>query len=193
MFLPLVQYGDWGTVRRRMVPVVKQLVRGAPLNEVMCRDGLVDSSKQSGLIVLSGVMPGSVSSFYSCMPWRDVWEKMFDLQLVKTSPSQLENEMFEASLATSWGVLGLMGSDCREWLLPRERHEPFLNAALDVWSELDSVGARYYVALEGRSLWSVSNNLHYVLAHMGVPGEVLRSPLPDEGPRGLLRYRRSFN
>jgi len=37
----------------------------------------------------------------------------------------------------------------------------------------------------------VPNNLHFVLANMGVPGDVLRAPPPPEGPRALLRYARA--
>ena len=56
--------------------------------------------------------------------------------------------------------------------------------------ELDSIGERYYVAVQGQRLWSLPTGLHYVLANMGVPTEVLRAPLPADGPRGLLRYAR---
>jgi hypothetical protein len=34
----------------------------------------------------------------------------------------------------------------------------------------------------------VPNNLHYVLANMGVPNDVLQAPLP---PEGRLRYARA--
>lgn len=78
--------------------------------------------------------------------------------------------------------------DNRSWLYPTARHEPFLHAALAAWDELDAVGARYYVAVQGERLWSTPNNLHYVLGNMGVPNELLRAPLPPEGPRALLRY-----
>jgi len=66
-------------------------------------------------------------------------------------------------------------------------------AALEVWPELDAVGPRYYSAVQGRPLWSMPNNLHFVLANLGVPNDVLRAPLPQEGPRALLRYVRPVN
>jgi hypothetical protein len=47
--------------------------------------------------------------------------------------------------------------------------------------------------VQGTTLWSIPNNLHYVLANMGVPHDLLRAPLPAEGPRGLLRYVRVAN
>jgi len=73
------------------------------------------------------------------------------------------------------------------------RHEPFLHAVLAAWDELDAVGPRYYAVVQGQRLWSVPNNLHYVLATMGVPAEILRAPLPAEGPRALLQYLRRTN
>jgi hypothetical protein len=88
------------------------------------------------------------------------------------------------------GILGLLSSDNQTWLIRRERHQPFLNATLAVWDELDSVGPRYYWAVQGERLWRVARGLHYVLANMGVPNDVLRSPLPPEGPRALLQYAR---
>jgi hypothetical protein len=39
----------------------------------------------------------------------------------------------------------------------------------------------------------VPNNLHFVLANLGVPTDVLRAPLPPEGTRALLRYVRPVN
>jgi hypothetical protein len=184
--LPAVQQGVWKTVKRRMQGIVTRLVHGEPLHDVMTSDGLIDVTDQPGLLVMAGMISGSETSFYCYLPWKLAWDAMFDLRTIKTSPSPLEDAVFEASLRTSWGVLGLMASDSQAWLLPRERHEPFLNAALAAWNELDAVGARYYVALQGKPLWSVPNNLHYVLANMGVPTEVLRAPLPAEGPRALL-------
>ena len=60
-----------------------------------------------------------------------------------------------------------------------------------VWDDLDAVGPRYYAAVQGQRLWSLPTGLHYVLANMGVPNDVLRAPLPAEGPRVLLRYARA--
>jgi hypothetical protein len=59
------------------------------------------------------------------------------------------------------------------------------------WPELDALGSRYYEVGAPQRLWSLVNNLHYVLAKMGVPNEVLRAPLPPAGPRALLRHARA--
>lgn len=191
--LPAIQYGDWNMVRRRMQKVVTQLVRGEPLVEVMLRDGMVDPFEHPGLLVLAGIMTGSAPHFHCFMPWKLAWDALFKRRDDPTVPSLLEDSVFEASLQAPWGVLGLIASDSQSWLLPTPRHEPFLQAALSAWHELDAVGARYYTAVQGKPLWSVPNNLHYVLANMGVPTEILRAPLPPDGPRALLRYARLAN
>ena len=59
-----------------------------------------------------------------------------------------------------------------------------------MWDELDAVGSRYHIAVQGQSLCSIPNSLHYVLANLGVPHDLLRAPLPPEGPRALLKYVR---
>ena len=189
MLLPAVQYGPWSVVKKRMRTVVSQLKRGEELGEVMIRDGMLDTSAYPGMLVLAGIVHGSVTSFHCSMPWRKAWDALFDPN-TPTVPTPIEDAIFEASLRTPWGILGLLASDSQSWLIPTSRHEPFLHAALATWDELDAVGARYYVAVQGERLWSVPNNLHYVLANMGVPNEILRAPLPAEGPRALLRYTR---
>jgi hypothetical protein len=90
-------------------------------------------------------------------------------------------------------VLGLLAHDSQSWLLPASRYRPLLHAALEVWLELDAVGSRYYWAVQGQQLWAVPNNLHFVLANLGVSTELLNAPLPPEGPRALLRYVRPVN
>jgi hypothetical protein len=75
-------------------------------------------------------------------------------------------------------------------LIPASRHRPLLHAALEAWPELDAIGERYAVGGMPRRLWSVPNNLHFVLANLGVPSGLLNAPLTPEGPRALLRYVR---
>jgi len=89
------------------------------------------------------------------------------------------------------GILGLLSFDNQPWFYGHEEwYAPFLEAVLGGWDELDAVGSRYYIALQGQSLWSIPNSLHYVLANLGVPHDLLRAPLPPEGPRALLKYVR---
>jgi hypothetical protein len=191
--LPAIQHGSWSSVRRRMLKVVTRLLRGDPLADVMLVDGLVDPTRQPGFLVMGGVMTGGEPHFHCFMPWKSAWDALFDLPVDPTVPAPLEDRVFEASLQAPWGVLGLLSSDSQSWLIPAPRHAPFLEAVLAVWDELDAVGARYYTAVQGKSLWSVPNNLHYVLAGMGVSTEILRAPLPPGGPRALLRHTKPVN
>lgn len=195
MLLPAIQYGDWSTVKRRMSKVVRQLRRGAGLIELITADGMLDTKDYpcdgvtTGLIVMARSVLGQVRNFHCFAPWRQAREAFFDIR-VEPPPSRITDGLFEDSRKTSWGVLGLLSSDNTPWVWPEERHQPFLKAALAFWDELDAVGTRYYWTLRGERLWRVARGLHYVLANMGVPNDVLRAPLPPEGPRGLLRYAR---
>lgn len=117
-------------------------------------------------------------------------QALFDRRL-KTDPA-LNDAIFEASLSVPWGVLGLLPYENHPWLIPETRFELFVQAVLKVWGELDAVGPRYYSAVEGKRLWSLPNTLHYRLANMGVPNDVLRAPLSAEAPpKSLLRYARA--
>jgi hypothetical protein len=188
MLLPAIQYGPWSLVKKRMRTVVSQLKRGNDIGEVMTRDGMLDPSEHPGMLVLSGITTGPTPNFHCFMPWKKAWDALFDLRTTPISPAPVEDAIFEASLRMPWGLLGLLASENQPWLYPTARHEPFLHAVLAAWSELDAVGARYCYSFHGERLWSVHNNLHYVLGNMGVPNEILRTPLPAEGPRALLRY-----
>lgn len=188
MLLPAIQYGPWSEVKKRMRTVVSQLKRGKDFGEVMSRGGMLDSAAHPGMLILSGFTMGPALNFHCFMPWQRVWDAVFELRTTPLAPAPVEDAIFEASLRTPWGILGLLASDNQPWLYPTARHEPFLHAALAAWSELDAVGARYCCSFHRERLWSVRNNLHYVLGNMGVPIEIVRAPLPAEGPRALLRY-----
>jgi hypothetical protein len=186
MQLPAIQYGDWKAVKKRMVRVTTQLKRGADLIDVMTADGMFDTATTPGLLSMFGIITGRVASFHCFMPWRTLWDAVVD-EANPSVRSPIEDAIFAASLRTSWGVLGLLAHDSQSWLIPASRHRRLLDAALEVWPELDAVGERYAVGGMPRRLWSVPNNLHFVLANLGTPSEVLRAPLPPEGPRGLLK------
>jgi hypothetical protein len=191
--LPAIQYGDWKTVKKRMARVATQLKRGADLVDVMTADGMLDTEATPGVLAMFGIVPGPVPSFHCFMPWRTLWHDLYELREKSgdlVTPPSIEDAIFRSSLRASWGVLGLMAHDSQPWLYPKSRHRLLLHAALEVWPELDAVGERYAVGSTPRRLWSVPNNLHYVMANLGVPAAELNAPLPPEGPRALLRYVR---
>jgi hypothetical protein len=192
MQLPAIQYGDWETVEKRMARVVTQLKRGADLVKVMTVDGMLDTEATPGLLSMFGIIAGPRANFHCFMPWRTLWDAVID-EAEPSVPSPIEDAIFAASLRTSWGVLGLLAHDSQSWLIPASRHQPLLDAALEVWPELDALGERYAVGDQPRRLWSVPNNLHFVLVSLGVPAVQLDASLPPEGARALLQYVRQVN
>jgi hypothetical protein len=190
--LPAIQYGDWKAVKKRMARVVTLLKRGADLVEVMTVDGMLDTTTTQGMLVIAGIQSGPVPHFHCFAPWKPALDS-FAAAENSDAFASIEDAIFDVSLRSSWGVLGLLSTENQFWLLPASRHRPLLHAAIKVWPELDAVGARYYAAVQGERLWSVPNNLHYVMSNLGVPTDVLRAPLPPEGPRALLKYVRPVN
>jgi hypothetical protein len=191
--LPVIQYGDWTIVQRLMDRVVTELLRGAPLGDLMTSDGLIDTSQYTGLLVMSGVRPGPEPNFHCYMPWKLAGDALIARRRDPAVPTPEEDAIFDASLQAPWGVLGLLAGDSQSWLVPPQRHEPFLEAVLAMWPQLDEIGYRYSASDQPRPLWSVPNNLHYVLGQLGVPDDVLCAPLSPNGPRALLRYLRPAN
>ena len=182
MFAPAVQYGERTIVSKRMRRIVRRITRGESIVAVMSEDGLLEVGAHAGWIMVGGLAGGT--NFHCFMPWQTLWQK-------PPEDPGIMDAIFRDSLSVSWGVLGLLAFDNTPWFFAdEERYEPFLDAALSVWDELDVVGPRYYVAVQGKSLWSIPNSLHYILANMGVPHDLLRAPLPPEGPRALLKYAR---
>jgi hypothetical protein len=188
MLLPAIQYGDWKSVKKRMARAVTKLKRGVDLIEVMTEDGMLDTAATPGMLGIFGIIPGPVANFHCFMPWKLAWDTF--AAAGSDAFAAVEDAIFAVSLRSSWGVLGLLSSENQFWLISPARHRPLLYAALDVWPELDAVGARYYGAVLGRRLWDMPNNLKYVMANLGVPTELLTAPLPPEGPGALLRYVR---
>lgn len=198
MLLPAIQYGDWRTVSRRMRKVVTQLKRGAAIDEVMTRDGMLDVSEHPGLLVMNQTLGtlGRRPSFYCFEPWRMAANVLSPLRPKRTRRTPVEEAIFERSLQSPWGTLGLLSPENVRWLRDKKRRDPglcaaLLRAALAAWNDLDAVGPRYYGAVQGKRLWSVPTSLQYVLANMGVPQEMLNMPLPPGGPSALLRYARN--
>lgn len=187
MLLPAVQYGDWKDVRPRMKAIVRRLKRGEGLIEVMTEGGMLDTATTEGMLILGGTMRPGWINFHCHTPWKPLFD-----DLSTDEDPEIEEAVFRASLTVTWGVLGLMSPNNRNWFTGRpERESPFLQAALNAWDEIDAVGARYFMAFEGERMWSFTNSLQHVLARMGVPSEHLDEPLPKGGPATLLKYARA--
>jgi hypothetical protein len=190
MLLPAIQYGEWKAVKQRLRGGVTRIKRGESIVAVMTEGGMLDTATTPGMLMVGGLMTGGRTAFHCFAPWKQLLD---DLRDIRATPNEaLEAKVFNESLTISWGVLGLLVNEGTPWFHGHEeRYEPFLRVLVDVWGELDAVGPRYYGAIEAKRLWAIPNSLHYVLANMGVPHDLLRGPLPLEGPRGLLRYARA--
>lgn len=168
-----------------MQRIVRRISRGESIVTVMSEDGMLEVGEHAGRMILGGgLMYTGGTDFYCFMPWRRLWLK-------PPTDRGVMDAIFRESLSVSWGVLGLLAYDNTPWFYNHEeRYEPFLEAALAVWDELDAIGQRYYVVGQSESLWSIPNSLQFVLGNMGVPRDLLSAPLPPEGPRALLKYVR---
>lgn len=182
MRIPALQYGEVTDVKKRMRPIVKRLLRGEDLVAVMTEGGLIDVAQHPGYLVMAGKVLDGAPHFHCMQPWTPLWQA-----LLEHDDDDLNESLFATALRAPWGVLGLLPYENHPWLIPESRLEPFVEAVLGFWPELESIGARYYEALAGKPLWEVSSTLHYALANLGVPLDRLRAPLPPSGPRGLLK------
>src|SRR4051812_21301300 len=120
-----------------MRKVVTQLKRGAGLIEMMTHEGMLDTAEPSGMIIMIRSITGPVPHFHCFAPWRLAEDVLRDMRTDPTVRSPVEDAVFAESLLTPWGILGILSSDNQGWLIPRERHQPFLHAVLAVWDELD--------------------------------------------------------
>lgn len=185
--MPSVQYGDWADVRPRIRTIVRRVTRGENILDVMSEGGMLDTTTTEGRLLVGGTMRPGMKNFHCHAPWKQIFDA-----LAKVEDSRdIEETIFQASMSMTWGVLGFLAYDCTPWFAGHEHwYEPFLKAALNAWDEIDSVGARYFIALQPEPMWAIPNSLHYVLSNLGVPAERLRDPLPKAGPSALLKYVR---
>jgi hypothetical protein len=186
MRVPAVQFGDWPIVRKRMRSIVTRIKRGESIVAVMTEDGMIDVNEHPGMMMMGGTMLAGRENFHCFMPWLPLWQTLLDSRAKTPPPPGAMAAIFEESLTVSWGVLGLLSFENQMWIARPDRFQPFLNAVISVWDEFDTVGSRYVAGMQGESLWSIPNNLHYILANLGVPDDVLSGVLPPEGPRALL-------
>jgi hypothetical protein len=187
VLLPAAQYGDWADVRPRIKAIVRRVTRGEDIVHVMSESGMLDTATTDGRLILSGTSRPGTKSFHCHEPWKHLLDALSKID----DSDGIEERIFQSSMSVPWGVLGFMASGCKLWFAGRQSwYEPFLHAALKAWNEIDTVGQRYFVALQPEAMWAIPNSLHYVLGRLGVPVEHLSQPLPPGGPSALLKYAR---
>jgi hypothetical protein len=188
--VPHIIYGTYKEVNSHLRKRVPRLKREEDWNGLMEAEGHIDTANVPGLLMLSRPNPllGGDPHFHCYLPHFILLE-MID---GGRSPPDSEQEIFEASLRTSWGTLGVLSPANRIWVYPKHRHDPLLRATFRFWETLDAEGERYTVgSATGQRLWSIGSNLKYVMANLGVPTSVLNTPLPEGGPASLVSVDRS--
>lgn len=182
MQLPKLFYGLYREVKPRLSKVVTQLRRGQPLVPLVEAEGLLDTETTPGLIVFQGPSPllGGQVNFQMWL----LWWLLLDKESVHSETAQ---RVFEESLTTAWGTLGLAANDTHFWFIVAKRHRPFLRAVRTYWDELDAVGPRYSYGINvGYPLWSMNSSIKFVLARRRIPNDILSAPLPPGGIGELI-------
>lgn len=182
---PPVLHGPARDVRRRLTAAVKAFVAGTPWNESIGAGPPIAVSTARGLIVLNGPAPllAGEPHFQAFLPLLVLLEGVRKGNV----PESKVEEAVSASLATAWGLLGVLSNPNQRVVLPPARHLPIARAALAHWGALTSIGPRYSAGLrEGKELWEVPNNLGYVLGQLGVPADEINRPWTGEQVKALL-------
>lgn len=188
MLVPASLYGRYKEVLPRCRKMITALKKGRSWEAVVCEEGTLDAQTLPGLLVLDGptALLGGAPHVQCYLPMRLLRDAVLG---GKVTPA-LESEIFDTSLGTAWGTLGLLSLDSR--LLSKEpgRHRLLLEATLRFWPVYEALGARYTAGCNaGEPLWALPTNLKYVLAHMGVSVVTLNSPLPSGGILSLIAGR----
>ncbi len=103
----------------------------------------------------------------------------------------MKENIFAAGLETLWSLLCLFsGNAMNAWFIHGgpEIYRRYVRAVVRHWDVLDARGARYTQGSnQGEGLWAVAYPFKVTLAHLGVPHDLLRQPLPEiGGPYALL-------
>ena len=174
--LPASIHGRTADVKRRLSRTIGPLTGGVSIGDALDARDLLAVDDHPGLIVLDGPSPLLAGSphFHAYLPWSIVEEAAGADRV----GADVVERVFAESLETSWGTLGLLAQKNVMWVFPAHRHEPFLASVARDWPELDSAGARYTVgSTDGDWLWTINQNLKFVLANHGVDAATLSLPL----------------
>jgi hypothetical protein len=206
MYIPSVFWGEYKEIKLRCRKRAKQFISGMSWEEAIDADNVCDTKSVSGLILLSDW--DTSGSYYHCYAFT---RALFDL----SSPDNwrsIKEQVFEASLKSPWGLLGLLSHEVGSSFMSQPRKllykddnfetcpdddlldawrssyaEPFLDKCLQYWDVLSDEKYHYSLSFgTSPSLWSIPSSLHYILANMGISTEKLRAPLPSGGLAELV-------
>jgi len=186
VLFPEFEYGIYKDVLAGCRRTVTALSRGKTWEEVTSGPR-VDTRVLPGLIVLHGPSPllGGTPQFHA-----------FTLHMViqeASAKGRLQapavESVFERSLGSAWGLVGLLAETNVIWAYPQSRRKPLLDACLGFWDELLAEGSRYTSGSStGGPFWEQNSSLKMVLSNLGVPTSVLNTPLPGGDLRTILGH-----
>lgn len=179
-WIPANLIGSASDVDRDLRHRIDDFLTGAPWQPFA--DGNV---APRGLVVLTGPAPALASDVHTRV--HRPLQLLIEAMIADRVPPAREDDVVAASLSTAAGVLGLL-SPCNQMLVyPTGRHRAIVDAAIEFWPQFEALGVRYTLGLpEGRRLGALPTNLNYLLAHLGVPADLLSRPLPPDGPAALI-------
>jgi hypothetical protein len=186
MEIPALLYGHFEEVNTLCYKALKRLSGNNEISFSLDAEAVVDTKHNDGLLILDG--PNTLLSkdnhFHCYLPWSMIKNEKHRGRLSGVS----EHAIFEQSISTPWGILGLLSPANVMWIVPADRRAPFLHAVVHWWPLLYAEGNRYSVGSNsGQDLWAVRSNIKFVLANLGVPQEVLSDPLSADGLEAVIR------
>lgn len=191
MKLPAIFYGKYKNVKQDCEKALRALTKGDEFEKIV-GETWIETSTHSGLLMLNG--PNS------SLGGNENFHCYLMLFIIKTAigkgklKAETEDTVFSISLKYAWSVLGLLAPNNVMWVYPPQRYRPVLKSTIDLWELLYSEGDRYTVgSVNGQDLWTVSSNVKYILANIGVPNYKLLSPLPKEGLKAFIPYIDQWN
>jgi hypothetical protein len=200
MEIPDVFFGKYQDVQKRCRKLAKQVIQGKHWEEVFHSIPMVDTANVPGLITLergaASLLGDRHFHCYFLLQEIDALRYKYEIQ------EAIHNSIFEESLKTPWGTLGLFGDGNLSWFSSPKtfverngqqvalrdvsrwndwianRCQPMVEACLEFWDIFNAEGKRYTEGLPypPRSIWYYARNLRYVLSNMGVPSEFLVYP-----------------
>jgi len=185
MHLPSIVYGTFAISQRNVRKALTQVRRGERWNDAMQATGAMETADHPGLLLLNGPNPllGGDDHFQLYLPLTEFSRQIRKGRFLRDR----EEDVFGQCLLTLDGLLGLLAPANLGWVYPAHRRQPLVQAAIEQWSVLDAVGARYSAGMAtGSRLWDLPTNVKFVLANMGLDIPALNAPLPDGGIPELI-------
>lgn len=182
MILPADEYGSFPEVKKRVRKQIARIIKGESLVATMTEAGFLNTDDTPGELLLGGSKGGREPSFHTGLVWLELANALGNDDAADT----IEARVFAESITTAWGVLPLMVTNGDGWTIAADRHQPFLDAVLRFWPELEAVGPRFCYGFKSEGIWEASAVLRSVLVRRGVPVEAVQKPLAKGELRAMV-------